>query len=329
MAAAAVPVGVLAKHRPMLLAELRFLEKHVAHVPVQEARNQECTADIDFHAVSDHKKAVLNQCLNDTREKLERMLLQFQTEMPNKLMDAEFIDIVTLSPAIQQEVDLVSEADCCLKDIWKIGMEYIPESWVDQYCASEIVCRDKMFRTRSSQAGDLGWMKCTTSLQEMPWTSIDKESYRLVECGELQEYKDDSEIRNLRWRRGFLGRELVKSATMGGMVMEVRVASLVYQNSTQKFQLIIAEYLDEWCTGFSEELKSKIKDHAVRATALEGSSHYRQCFDMTWSEEVGQVRQLSKVARYVDAVAKRARTGVASGSAEVDTSILAQLTRQR
>ena len=80
-----------------------------------------------------------------------------------------------------------------------------------------------------------------------------------------------------------------------------------------------------------EQLKLKLTDHAVRCTSLEGTSHYLKCLGQTWTEEVGVAQHFSSVARSLESLAKKARTGVVNsgGSETVDTSILAQLARQR
>ena len=94
--------------------------------------------------------------------------------------------------------------------------------------------------------------------------------------------------------------------------------------------MIAKDHMNQW-SDFPEQLKLKLTDHAVRCTSLEGTSHYLKCLEQTWTEEVGVAQHLSSVARSLESLAKKARTGMVNsgGSETVDTSILAQLARQR
>lgn len=59
---------------------------------------------------------------------------------------------------------------------------------------------------------------------------------------------------------------------MGGLSEKVRVFAAVYQNGSEKIQMIAKKHVNQW-SDFPEQLKLKLTDHAVKCTSLEGTSH--------------------------------------------------------
>ena len=225
--AAQAPVGVMARHTRMSLQSLRHLENNIGHITVGQLRAGECLADIDYLIVDQNKTGVTMQALQDTSHKMAQMHQQLSVHLGAETpeMDSTFLDVVSKSDAMMQEVSVCAAAGVCYNDILRVALDYVPPDPANGvYCASEKIVREKYIRYRSSHAGRIGWMQCETPLSVQPWCSIEASgAFRLEEHGESQAHKDDSERKAVEWRRGMFSRLLCQCCTMGALSGEVRV----------------------------------------------------------------------------------------------------------
>lgn len=153
--AAQAPVKVMARHTRMSLQGLRYLENNIGHITVGQLRAGECLADIDYLVVDQAKTAVIMQALQDTSHKMAQMHQQLSVHLGAETpeMDSTFMDAVSKSDAMMQEVAVCAVAEVCYNEILRVALNYMPPEPANKvYCASKKIVNKKYIRYRSSHA---------------------------------------------------------------------------------------------------------------------------------------------------------------------------------